>query len=656
MRPAPGAGGGRFVAASARRERSFDGPRSNPQAGSPAGRWGSFPRGVGHGDGCGWTGQATATASAAACARADPLVSGGTRVERVLRAAVVVVLVAAGGAVAVRVAEFGRTRFFTIDEYQFGHATWLVSQGQRPYVDFYEHHFPLGYVLHAPLLWPDGSFAGKARRLRAVPLVYLAGLALALGLATRAVTRDTPTALLAAILPVANGFGLMSAVDYRADGFAACLFLASLAGLEANRTRGHRGLAAACGAGLALAVGMTQKMVYLAGGSLLALAILQLVSRRAGRAGPPLVARPGWVLGTMAALGAAGLAVAAALGLVEAGFQRTVAEAFAHEAAHPEVPVTRFLGPYLAGTGWSTAAFVALAAAFLALDRGRFWIAPVVAVALGTSAITARYPYNYVLPALLLGVCAARGAGLLARRLPLGRAAPLRPLLWLLPLALVPAQLAFVAGTSTNAHQLALLDKVERFTGPGDPVIDDAGGALFRPHGSYYWYQGGAHRQIFADYFEHQLARDYRESRALLWIRDLRLRWLPEPVRALFREHYVRADGDLYALGFRTPRTGSEGRTRRVDVLRAGAYHVFPDPVGGGGSAPHPGLRFDGRAAVDGVVELEEGPLRIEVPPHAAPHLVTPLARGLFVPRVIGERTHAPLFEYDRPRRGEDGT
>ena len=38
-----------------------------------------------------------------------------------------VILLAAGVASLYRVYDFGQNRFFTIDEYQFGHATWLVS-------------------------------------------------------------------------------------------------------------------------------------------------------------------------------------------------------------------------------------------------------------------------------------------------------------------------------------------------------------------------------------------------------------------------------------------------------------------------------------------------------------------------------------------------
>jgi hypothetical protein len=121
----------------------------------------------------------------------------------------------------VAVHRFGQERFFTIDEYQFGHATWLVSEGHRPYVDFYEHHFPLSYVLHAPFLFLDGSFPERALRLRLVPFAYLALLCAVVGIAAYGVTRTVHAALLTALAPLVVGFSLMSAVDYRADNFAA---------------------------------------------------------------------------------------------------------------------------------------------------------------------------------------------------------------------------------------------------------------------------------------------------------------------------------------------------------------------------------------------------------------------------------------------------
>ena len=163
---------------------------------------------------------------------------------------------------------FSNERFFSIDEYQYGHATWLVSEGQIPYVDFYEHHFPLSYSLHALALPSEGTFSERALWLRKVAFGYAAAASLALGLGTWIVARSAPMALLSAGLPASFGFSLMSAVDYRADGFAAFGWLIVLAMLEANRVWGRRRVAAACGVATAVVVLMTQKMIFLAGGAL----------------------------------------------------------------------------------------------------------------------------------------------------------------------------------------------------------------------------------------------------------------------------------------------------------------------------------------------------------------------------------------------------
>ena len=181
-----------------------------------------------------------------------------------------------------RVYSFGQERFFTVDEYQYAHATWLVSEGERPYVDFYEHHFPLSYVAHAPLVWPDGAFAEKVLRLRALVFGYLLGVSLLLGWATWRRTRDRCASLLALAFPAAFGFSLMSAVDYRADNFGAYLFVGGWCLLDANRAEsGKRGFAVLAGVALGLAVLMTQKMLFVAGASaLVALAYDRFRARR----------------------------------------------------------------------------------------------------------------------------------------------------------------------------------------------------------------------------------------------------------------------------------------------------------------------------------------------------------------------------------------
>jgi len=546
-----------------------------------------------------------------------------------------------------RIFDFGQHRFFTIDEYQYGHATWLVSQGQRPYVDFYEHHTPLSYALHAPLLPGDGSFSARARWLRRVPFAWMLALAGVVGVAVWTTTRDPWTAALCAIVPFGVGFSLMSAVDYRADNFAACLWLACLVLLEANRRLARRDLAALCGALLAAAVLTTQKLAVLGGGTVALWLAADALRLRRGSPAVPLLRRPLAFAAGAGAVAAAACAALAALGMLRAAFEITVLQALRHEAYYPPDPVWPFLAPYLAETAVSTAAMLAFVAVFFALSRSGFWLAPLAAALAAGAAVAGQYPYNYVFLGWLLGFLAVRGFGLAV-----DRTAPppaLRPLVFLLPLLVLPDQTGFVSGRTTNEHQLALLDKIERNTREGDAVIDNAGGALFRPHASYHWYHGFAHRRMFADVFERELVDDYRRSAAPLWIEDGRLYQLPQTVQDYFHSHYVRADGSLHALGFVTPETARRERKELVlDVVRPGEYHVFPVQAPLAGGRPG-GLQIDGSVVSGGVARLDAGPHPVTVLPSSPRYIVSLMPRSFFQDRVSDGAEHSMLFEYERP-------
>lgn len=560
-----------------------------------------------------------------------------------MRALVLAVLAGAGLATFARVHDLALHRHFTIDEWQYGHATWLVSQGELPYRDFYEHHVPLSYVVHAPLLGGEAPFSERALRMRRIVFGWMAATATLLLAATLAATREPAWGLLAAFVPFGFGFGLLSAVDYRADNFSAFLTVAALALLWANRRPARRAPSLAAGVLLGSALWTTQKAATVVGGLALVFGLLEVLSRR--RKNPSWISAPLPLLAGLVATGAVGLGGLAVAGVLPEAFEITVLHALAHEGAHPPVSVSRFLLPFLAETPASTAALVASALLGVASRHGRFWWVPL-GVALATSGLLrAQFPYNFVLAGLLLVLTALAGFAWLVERVPLPqRLATWRPYLWLLPLLVLPDQLGFVRGVSDNRHQLALLDAVERFTGPEDVVIDGAGGALFRPHASYWWYHGGAHRQILAEVFSQRLLEDYRASAAPLWIRDLRMRGLPLAVHDYFRRHYLRVDGDLFALGFGIPATGGTPTTLPIDVVRAGRWRAFARD---GGATDRISVRVDGRP-LEGGIDLAVGEHLLEVAAGSPALVFTPLPEALFRETRIAPGQHSPTFEYER--------
>jgi hypothetical protein len=585
--------------------------------------------------------------------------------SRYLRFAVVVVLAIAALASFTFIHDFGQTRFFTIDEFQWGHATWLVAEGEVPYRDFYEHHFPLGYVLHSLLLQDDASFVERALRLRDIAFAYIALTALMLAGASYAANRSVEESLLSAILPASLGFSLMSAVDYRGDNWAIFGFLVGLAGIEINQRVRSRVLAAATGAALAAAVLMTQKIVLLGGFVVALMWLASVLVRRSPwreRLAALILPHPSIFVAAGTGVVVVALLVGGWLGVLGTAFEINILQAVRHEGLYPGFSPTRYIAPFLGETIHTTIPILIFAIFHLAGGWKHFWTLPLLAALLGALTIRAPFPYNFVLITYLLGICAVRGYCELVRRLSPeeGTGSLVWPLWYLVPLALLPNQLGYLSGTSGNEHQLEVLRKIEAYTGEDDIVIDSAGGALFRPHRSYYWYQGKAHIQMFGDYWEKQFVPDLRASRAPFWIRSVRFAQLPQSAKHYARKHYVPFHEELYVLGFTTPETSvNEGATLEIDIVRGGDYYISRNR-GRKGSKPRPGrqpwtrdLRLDGEEIQGAKVHLREGSHSIIITPGAPSYRFSYLPPSAFGPPPFG-RHHTPMFEFDldeRPNR-----
>ncbi len=556
--------------------------------------------------------------------------------------------------------QFGQTRFFTIDEYQFGHATWMVAQGQLPYVDFYEHHFPLGYLLHGFFFPDDASFIERALLMRKITFFYLLLTMLLLGWVSFSATKNAFAGLLSVALPLSFGFGLMSAIDYRADVWAACLFIACLALLEHNRGRESWPLAALAGVLFAGSILMTQKMVIFAGGSI-GLMLIPNILERLGliqvEPGRRLITCPGTFVSSATAIGGVVLLASIATGTLPEMFEITFVQAIEHEQIYKPFSAWKYFPRFLEVTGLSTLAIV-LAAIILFLSTAfrSFWLIPFVVVLIGGFLIRAPYPYNFVCLSFLLCICAVRGyTSIIDLAWPDGPSwRAVRPLLFLLPVAAIFQQLAFVAGTTTNAHQLNLLEKIEQHTTPDDTVIDDAGGALFRPDRGYYWYHSIAHVRLPGDYFSKQVIEDMRASRAPFWIYDMRFNILPPPARRYLVEHYIHVDSSLFGLGFRIQgASGQAEHKTKIDVIRAGEYWVSLDTrwsgtryVRGREAPWQEDLLLDGKPIESNPFFLEEGVYEVTALPRSPGYKISYFPAAVFG-EVGGGLPHAMLFEYE---------
>jgi hypothetical protein len=583
---------------------------------------------------------------------------------RIIQIAVLVALVLAGLYALGTIYAFSQHRFFTVDEYQYGHATWLVAQGQRPYVDFFEHLFPLSFAINAPFFWIVWSFPTAALLLRKIVFFHLAALAVVSGAGCYALTRSPYASLLSSFVPLAFGFSLMSAIDYRPENFAACYFAVSLLLLEWNRRRRSVAVAIASGALALMAAFTMQKIAVLAAGTFSGmLAIdgfqrwLRASGRRSGGEQSPFVAHPVAFVATAALLGTVVLAVIAALGMLPAGFEATILNVIEHEKHYGRFSIFEkgYVDPFWSATRWSTVPILVFALGYLATREGRFWILPIGLSVAGGLMQAAPYPYTFFFLCYATVLVSVRGFARAIEWLQprIGKAGVLAPLLHCLAVLALVDQLDFVAGRTTNEHQLRVLQKIEAFGSPAEAVIDNAGGAMFSNHASYYYYHGDAHREMFKDYFEEQLLLDYKRSQALFWIRDMRSRKLPQPVRDYLESHYVRADGDLHVLGFREAPTQQARRTRTIDVIRPGNYFVHRVVVVDHTGALEPlrearpgDVLIDGRPLKSDSVWLEAKSYEITLRRYSAGYVISPMPASFFVSAQRGLH-YSMMFEYE---------
>ncbi len=127
----------------------------------------------------------------------------------------------------------GLRKHFSLDELQYAHAAWLVGQGEVPYRDFFEVHFPFVYQWLAPWAAAAGgapATVAQALRWGMLPLAALAGAgAYRVGAAKgRAVGALTVAVLFS--IPDFTAF----ATEIRPDSAAAAFLLAVLGLLAAG--------------------------------------------------------------------------------------------------------------------------------------------------------------------------------------------------------------------------------------------------------------------------------------------------------------------------------------------------------------------------------------------------------------------------------------
>lgn len=501
-----------------------------------------------------------------------------------------------------------RVKYFSLDEFQYAHAAWLVAHGEVPYRDFFEVHFPLVYQVLAPLFRVTGDDPTAIATLRLGMLPFLLVACCAAALLNR--RRGAVATLAAPLLLLALPPFVTLATEIRPDAAACALFLGSLGVLRLRRASDH---AAGFASGLLLAAAVwgSQKAAFY--GSVYALAfVLDVAARRTrGTAARPLLRSPAaFVLGAATGLGAVALYLTAT-GSWAAWWSWCFAWAAAHQRGYPGFPWGRYFVPILVDAPWlfALAAWGALrtlqelrALGRTATEEPDLLLLAAFASTFASFALQrAPYPYSLLPFLAVAAVLAARGVSDLlgARTRPALRVAAALVLLGLL--ALQSATLTrFVA--ASNEGQLAVLERVGRLTDPTDTAYDNSGGYVARPHAYRYFYTDSYLRESMPETLVREVPAAIVAQGAVLHLRDLRFDALPAPLRAFVTRHFQPLDGDVALWGqhFAVPAGG------RLDAsflaVRDDRYFVTPPGV-----LEHGSLTIDGVRVTEPVFQLAKG-------------------------------------------------
>jgi hypothetical protein len=532
---------------------------------------------------------------------------------------------------------------FVMDELVDTQLAVQVSRGERLYADLPFERMPLMTFLVAAFHDPSAGSVDSV--LAARRLFWFVMLVTALGTALVA-NRLGGWRMAVIALGLLTGFSnfLERAIRIRADSLSTACSIPALFVLLAPRLRTAE--LALGGLGLGLAWITTQKAVYYVAAFAVALVARHLVESRTGD--DP--AAGGWRIGLLAAragAAAAGFFVPFGALLLWAGLRGLLAT-FLHQTlvygAQAGLAADTYRGTwrYFEQTLVRNPAFWALGlggiGGLLALARrrdGEAW--PVygrgsaLALACWSASMLiallqhpSKFPYVFLNVAPALAVCGAValrrwgpalwGSGAPAwRRAVAGTAAFV--LLFLFPLS----RHAKAMDRSLTDVQIAIMNRVDRLTEPGDAVFDGIGMAVSRrkatPHSmTARWYD---ERRAGADY---PVIEHLRRTRPKVAIFNYRFRFLDREERAFVQSHFVGDWANVLVVGTLVEHEGPGPTERRVDLLATARYEVLARDLDR--------VTLDGRPA-ERRVELSAGPhlLRVEGPPQPVMLRYSPSSR-----------------------------
>ena len=220
---------------------------------------------------------------------------------------------------------------YSLDEFAYAHAAWLVNKGNIPHRDFFEFHFPLPYLIFSRFI---GDSPLGLVRIRLFMLVAIVFTSYSMYRINRGLGRLL--ALSGPVIAVTSPAFVLFATEIRPDALAFSFFLGSLSLLFPSPAGSSRAFAS--GVLLILALFASQKAIIYASPLLLGVTID--VCRRGGS--PPLISRRRyWLSG----VGGVGICIVGYFVITRSSlvwFDQTLVWARYHEQRYPGFSWTRY--------------------------------------------------------------------------------------------------------------------------------------------------------------------------------------------------------------------------------------------------------------------------------------------------------------------------
>jgi len=527
------------------------------------------------------------------------------------------------GLVALLVLRLLVVKEFAIDEYTYGHAGWAIARGELPYRDFFFHHPPLLIQLIALAFLGLNDHPTNLLLVRFLMLPFL----LLTGWACWRLNREwgPRVALLTPVLLFSLWPYTFRAVELRIDPAALALFLTSLALLPGEEGPGRSFRTLAAGACLGLAVWTSAKvLVY---GCVFVAGFLRDVAHRLRRRrGPDLLGPPGWFATGFVLPPALGVGHLMATGTLD-DFQRwCIGWAIRHETGFAGIPWTRYLFHFTDHFIWwlpLTLLGVAVSARRLRSRESPFshrdaLLLPLLVTTFLSFALqNTAYDYSLLPFLALFALFTARGIQVALRYLAELRARPSRQRVAVLASAGLGLLLALPLGISwthlltlpDNRADLEKLARIGELTEPDDPVYDNRGAAVTRPHVSYFFFTEDVSRALLRERLLREIPADLSASGCTLFVRDSRFDQLPAPLREFVFERFQPLDehGEIWVWGRPFVRGDRPRLRQRFPVTREDRYFVQPEETLATGR-----LTLGGRPVTAPVVRLSPGDWEVE--------------------------------------------